>query len=400
MTNSERVRPQNKPLADMALKAFERCKAAGAPAWAMLPPEPSAKMAVLLRQIDGLVAQLYSGKITFGEYNAKRLRILGEIPGALAVIGNQQSVALATQPIKPAPVAASTAPTVAARPLKQAPTTQRDAPPKVRLALVVGDSAYANLTKLTNPERDARAIADVLTKMGFRVRLVTNASEQDTRREVRRFAGETEKADIALVYYAGHGAQVNGENFILPVDMDIPRTEADIQLTGLKVDDLVNSLKAKTKVVFLDACRDNPALFKNLIKGRGAHPTGLAPAVASNFSQTDPGGGVFIAYATDAGTVALDGKGEHRPFTEALLRNIGKPLSIDDLFSLVTREVRLVTKNAQRPYKYASLENIVCLTDQCSAYSSSGDGDKLDGGAGVNSDLTQQVSRSEGTIYA
>ena len=131
------------------------------------------------------------------------------------------------------------------------------------------------------------------------------------RREVRKFASESEKADLAFVFYAGHGAQVNGENYVLPVDMEIPRTESDIQLTGLKVDDLVNSIRARTKVVFLDACRDNPVLFKNLVKGRGAaHPTGLAPAVASNLNPTNPGGGVFIAYATDAGSVALEGEGK------------------------------------------------------------------------------------------
>src|SRR5262249_34316091 len=135
--------------------------------------------------------------------------------------------------------------------------------------------------------------------------------------------------------------------------------------TGLKVDDLVNSIRSNVKIVFLDACRDNPALFKNIVKGRGASPIGLAPASTSNFNQK-PGGGVFIAYATDAGGIADDGQGKHSPFTEALLRNLQKPISIDDMFSLVTREVRLVTKNAQRPYKYASLENIICVTPACS----------------------------------
>ena len=93
---------------------------------------------------------------------------------------------------------------------------------------------------------------------------------------------------------------------------------------------------------------------------------GLAPAAASNFNQTKPGGGVFVAYATDAGAVADDGHGQHSPFTQALLRYMQKPISIDDMFSFVTREVRLVSKNMQRPYKYASLENIVCLTPTCS----------------------------------
>jgi PDZ domain/Caspase domain len=135
----------------------------------------------------------------------------------------------------------------------------------------------------------------------------------------------------------------------------------------LKVDTLLNSIGSPTKIVFLDACRDNPVLYRNIVKGRGSSPIGLAPASASNFSQAKPGGGVFIAYATDAGTVADDGTEAHSPFTQALLRYMQQIISIDDMFSLVTREVRLVTKNAQRPYKYASLENIICLTPSCTS---------------------------------
>jgi hypothetical protein len=215
---------------------------------------------------------------------------------------------------------------------------------------------------------------------------VLDATDLTIRREIRSFSSESSKVDVALVFYAGHGAQVNGENYILPIDIDIPRTETDIQLSALKVDDLVNSIRAPTKIVFLDACRDNPALFKNMIKGRGASQKGLAPANASAFEPNRQGGGIFIAYATDSGSVALDGSGQHSPFTQALLRNLEKRISIDDMFSLVTREVRLVTKNNQRPYKYASLENIVCLAGGCS-------------GSGANepieTDLVQQVKMSE-----
>jgi uncharacterized caspase-like protein len=200
----------------------------------------------------------------------------------------------------------------------------------------------------------------------FDVTLVTDASETNIRRAIRKFADQSDRVDVALVYYAGHGAQVSGDNYILPVDMEIPHTEADIELSSLKVDDLVNSIRSPTKIVFLDACRDNPALFKNLVKGRGAIATGLAPADASHLTTPKPGGGVFIAYATDAGSVALEGDGQHSPFTQALLRNLKKPISIDDMFSFVTREVSLVTKGMQRPYKYASLENIICLTGTCS----------------------------------
>jgi hypothetical protein len=237
----------------------------------------------------------------------------------------------------------------------------------IRLALVIGNSNYANLPKLSNPVNDARSIAEVLQKLGYTTKLLLDASDQSIRSEVRKFANESSKADVALVYYAGHGAQLHGNNYLLPVDIDIPRTEADIQLAGLKVDDLVKSIGSGIKIVFLDACRDNPVFFKNIVSGRGNSPVGLAPTTGSNFTPTKPGGGVFMAYAAEAGSVADEGHGPHSPFTQALLKYVQKPVSIDDMFSLVTREVRLVTKNAQRPYKYASLENIICLTPECSS---------------------------------
>jgi hypothetical protein len=128
----------------------------------------------------------------------------------------------------------------------------------------------------------------------------------------------------------------------------------------------VNSLKSSVKIIFLDACRDNPALSKSLSKGRGTFRGGLAAAKSSS----DDLGSLFIAYATDSGNVALDGEGQkNSPFTKALLKYIKQPISIDDMFSLVTREVRLSTKNAQRPYKYASLEGVVCLTQKCGTVS-------------------------------
>ena len=220
--------------------------------------------------------------------------------------------------------------------------------------------------------------------MGYDTQLLLDTSEDGIRKEIRKFASASGKADVAVVFYAGHGAQLNGNNYLLPIDIDVPHTEADIQFAGIKVDDLINSIGSNTKIVFLDACRDNPALFKNLVQGRGSSPVGLAPASASNFNTAKPGGGIFIAYATDAGAVADDGHGEHSPFTQALLSNMQKPVSIDDMFSLVTKEVRLVTKNAQRPFKYASLENIICLTPACSGTP-----------AAVGADIVQQATQSE-----
>jgi len=231
-----------------------------------------------------------------------------------------------------------------------------------RMALVIGNSNYLNIGKLQNTTNDARDIQRNLNQIGFKTKLVIDADEVALRRAIKSFASESSDSKIALVYYAGHGAQINGENYLLPTDLEVPKREADIQLSAIKVDDVVNSLKSSVKIIFLDACRDNPALSKSLSKGRGAFRGGLAAAKSSS----DDLGSLFIAYATDSGNVALDGEGQkNSPFTKALLKYIKQPISIDDMFSLVTREVRLSTKNAQRPYKYASLEGVVCLTQKC-----------------------------------
>jgi len=234
-----------------------------------------------------------------------------------------------------------------------------------RIALVIGNSKYAEFGVLANPANDARDINKVLTEMGYKTRLVLDANESTIRKEFRNFAAQSDSASIAIVFYAGHGAQVNGENFLLPVDMDVPKRESDIQLSALKVDDVISSIKSKTKVIFLDACRDNPALIKSLSKGRGSYRGGLA--ATNTVTLNDQSSGIFIAYATDAGNVASDGFSgdKNSPFTSALLRHIKQPVSIDDMFSMVTKDVRQITKNSQKPYKYASLEGIICLPGAC-----------------------------------
>jgi len=234
-----------------------------------------------------------------------------------------------------------------------------------RIALVIGNSKYVEFGTLANPANDARDINKALSEMGYKTRLVLDANESTIRREFRNFAAQSDSASIAVVFYAGHGAQVNGENYLLPVDMDVPKRESDIQLSALKIDDVINSIKSKTKVIFLDACRDNPALIKSLSKGRGSYRGGLAPT--NSVSLNDQSSGIFIAYATDAGNVASDGLSgdKNSPFTSALLRHIKQPVSIDDMFSMVTKDVRQKTKNTQKPYKYASLDGVICLAGTC-----------------------------------
>ncbi len=236
-----------------------------------------------------------------------------------------------------------------------------------RIALIIGNSKYTEFGVLANPANDAKDINKALIEMGYKTRLVLDANESTIRKEFRNFAALSDNASIAVVFYAGHGAQVNGENYLLPVEMDVPKRESDIQLSALKIDDVINSIKSKTKVIFLDACRDNPALIKSLSKGRGSYRGGLAPTNSSSLG--DQSSGVFIAYATDAGNIASDGLSgdKNSPFTSALLRHIKQPVSIDDMFSMVTKDVRQKTKNAQKPYKYASLDGVVCLAGTCGA---------------------------------
>lgn len=232
-----------------------------------------------------------------------------------------------------------------------------------KVALVIGNAGYTQLNPLNNTTADARAMAASLREMGFAAELVLDADEAALRRAVRQFTAASAAKDIAVVFYAGHAVQVDGSNFILPVDFEPPRAQSDIKISGLNVDDLLGAIHSRVRVVFLDACRDNPGVARRLSNAtRSAGSEGLAPVKAAD---VDGDGGIFIAYATASGKVAQDGDGMHSPFTQALLDNIKAPVSIDDMFSLVTKQVSVSTKNAQRPYKYASLGSIVCLAEGC-----------------------------------
>jgi hypothetical protein len=359
LTDRARLHFEDKPLFELAIKTRQKCRALYANAYELLPQHTRVKLKGFERKEDYLIARLLAGKITIGEYNV----------GINQLVVNAFSVS--NDGLRPAASDEKQIPPNATRTKTQSGQRQKQATqaktPRIRSALVIGNTKYTDQPKLKNTANDAQAVVDALRDLGFDVTLVMDASELDLRRAVRKFADQSGQADLALVYYAGHGSQINGENYLLPVDMQAPRTEADIELSSLKVDDLVNSIRSTTKIFFLDACRDNPALFKNLVTGRGTLGAGLAPTQATHLRRLKPGGGAFIAYAADVGSVALEGEGEHSPFTQALLNNLKEPISIDDMFSLVTRDVALATKGVQRPYKYASLESIVCLTGACLA---------------------------------
>ena len=219
-----------------------------------------------------------------------------------------------------------------------------------RLALVVGNADY-DARPLSNPVNDATAMKQRLEGLGFKVLFKTNADQGLLQEAFRQFLTEAPKHKIRLVYYSGHGAQVNETNYLLPVS---PRIEYldDLQRFGTSLNAVVDHLRgdiSKVNIVVLDACRDNPYLQRpSRKKTKGAPAAGLSPMQAVN--------GTLIAYATAPGKVAYDGEGQFSPFTRRLLESISSPgLPIPLLFQQVTEDVHRDTKGQQSPWLTQSL---------------------------------------------
>ena len=215
-----------------------------------------------------------------------------------------------------------------------------------RVALVIGNSAYTTISPLQNPANDARDMTAALQNLNFdRVIPVYDASLQAMETAIDQFYDELKRGSVGVFYYAGHGVQSNGENYLIPVDAKID-IEADLRYKALPVGFILNRLADAgndVSIVILDACRDNP--FRSW--GRNAS-RGLA--------SVDAPQGVLIAYATAPGSVASDGQGRNGTFTEALLRHIQTPgLAVELLFKEVRRDVQTATTSRQTPWESTSL---------------------------------------------
>jgi hypothetical protein len=210
-------------------------------------------------------------------------------------------------------------------------------------ALVIGNSAYSGSSKLANPVNDARSMSSKLRNLGFTVTEVLDTDRTKLVNALSQFSRSASSADITLLFYAGHGVQITGTNYMLPVDLNLnDLTQAPLQ--GISLNDVVEKyLPGKTKLVFLDACRDNPLMQ---VASRGVS-RGLAPI---NVSE-----GTLISYATKDGSVAQDGEGRNSPFTSALLEHIGDPDDIAVVLRKVREKVMKSTGNKQQPWEYGSL---------------------------------------------
>ncbi len=229
-----------------------------------------------------------------------------------------------------------------------------------RVAFVVGNAAYKNVPPLPNPAIDAKTMAQTLRNVGFEVVEGTNLSRDKMTEKLLDFGRKAEGADVAVFYYAGHGIAVNGTNYLLPVDADL-KSEADVKLgAAINVDlTLEQTMQdAKVKLVFLDACRDNPFTAKI----RSAKAT-RGVTVDSGLAAMTSGEGTLIAFATGPGQTALDGdKGANSPFTKALVANITQPgMEIQQAMTRVRAQVNEETNKGQLPWGHTNLIGSVYL---------------------------------------
>jgi hypothetical protein len=222
--------------------------------------------------------------------------------------------------------------------------TQTNAPRRIAHALVIGNAAYPGSGRLDNPVNDANAISQKLRSMGFIVTTVTDANRQRLVQSMTQFRRSAATADISLLYYAGHGVQIFGTNYILPTDVD-QTDPAQATIQGVSLNSVVeNFLPGKTKLVFLDACRDNALQRTN----DRSVSKGLAPISAAE--------GTLISYATKDGQTAADGVGsKNSPFTQALLEHLNDPQDIAVVLRKVRERVMKITGGKQQPWEYGSL---------------------------------------------
>src|SRR5215475_4256992 len=235
-----------------------------------------------------------------------------------------------------------------------------------RVAFVVGNGAYRHATMLPNPPIDAKAMAALLRNVGFEVIEGADLDRDGMTARLSEFAVKTQGADVALFFYAGHGIAVNGKNYLIPVDADL-NSEFDIRLgAALDIDVTIDQTMAdaKVKLVFLDACRDNPFADKIRSAARTRSVT-----VLSGLAEMKSSEGTLIAFATGPGQKALDGRqGENSPFTRALLKNLAEPgVEIRHALTKVRAQVSEETHKQQLPWENTNLTGFFYINQEAAA---------------------------------
>jgi hypothetical protein len=221
-----------------------------------------------------------------------------------------------------------------------------------RVALVMGNSAYQNVNRLANPTNDSEAMSAILKKAGFDVvELKRDLNVSEMRRALRDFSDAVRDADVAIVYFAGHGIEIDGTNYVIPVDAVLER-DIDAFDEAIPLDRILTVIEPakQLRLVILDACRDNP-FNKTMKRSMGSRAIGRGLAKVEPESPN-----TLIAFAAKAGSTASDGDGKNSPFTAALIKYLPRPgLDLRRAFGYARDDVLKVTNNKQEPFIYGSL---------------------------------------------
>jgi tetratricopeptide (TPR) repeat protein len=240
-------------------------------------------------------------------------------------------------------IAAATPAAVAPAPVTQAAGN--------RVALVIGNSAYRNVPSLNNPVNDASLIASALKADGFDITVADNLDRQGLVDALKAFAAKADNADWAVVYFAGHGIEMGGTNYLIPVDAKL-LTDRDVELEAVPSSQVMHAIDGahQLRVVILDACRDNP--FAETIR----RTTGGGRDIGRGLARIEPARGTLVLYSAKEGTIAADGDGTDSPFATALAKHLTEPgIEVDKMFRLVIDDVFDATGNKQEPFMYGSL---------------------------------------------
>ena len=219
-----------------------------------------------------------------------------------------------------------------------------------RIALVIGNGAYQNVHALDNPPRDAELIAASLKDLGFQsVTLANDLTRDKFFAVLHSFAADAEKSDWAVVYYAGHGFEIGGVNYLVPIDAKLA-VDTDAEKEAVALEQVIATVGGahKLRLLMLDACRDNPF-------AASMQHTIAVKLVDKGFSDIEPSAGFMVVYAAKHGETALDGEGGDSPFATAVAKEIKEPhIEIRKLFDIVRDDVWASTKHAQQPFTYGS----------------------------------------------
>jgi tetratricopeptide (TPR) repeat protein len=279
-----------------------------------------------------------------GIFDTVRTR-LAALAAATPPIAEKPAPAPPPQPAALMPKAAPTVSDLPANASASAITGER------RVALVIGNSAYRNAPQLANALRDAGTVAAALRNLGFAtVTLDGDLTQEQFIAALRDFSRIADTADWAVIYYAGHGIEMGGINYLIPTDATL-ETDRDVQFEAVPLDHVLSAVEGarKLRLVLLDACRENPF-------ARRMQRTVASRSIGRGLARVEPEGGTLVAYAAKHGEIALDGAGANSPFVSALIKYIATPgIEISKLFRLVRDDVLAATGKRQEPFVYGSL---------------------------------------------